>query len=352
MILVHLTDGKNEPFNLIGDFGILRLRRAFIHAAEGAGDLRNAALLVDVDLSDIATVRKLKELLPKRHEASIWIFACDAGNRAAEVQAGALGATKILPRPVNTEALLQHLGLLDAPAAEPPDDTHPAAASVVSGGAVLKGLFDSLLGNRPVVAQTVSDAAGDISSGMDEAGVNQWLDFVRHHHTGTYQHCMLVTGVATAFAKHLHLSHKDTTLIGSAALVHDVGKARIPVAILDKPGKLTPEEFMVMKMHPVYAYEFLSKSAGLNPEIIAAARHHHEYLNGTGYPDRLSAEKIRDVTRILTIADVFGALIETRSYKPPMPAKDAYAILENMTERGMLERPLVEAFRGVAADIA
>src|SRR5262249_1235434 len=81
MILGHLTDGKNEPFNLIGDFGILRLRRAFIHAAEGAGDLRNAALLVDVDLSDIATVRKLKELLPKRHEASIWIFACDAGNR-------------------------------------------------------------------------------------------------------------------------------------------------------------------------------------------------------------------------------------------------------------------------------
>src|SRR5262249_4885564 len=141
MILAHLTDGKTEPFNLIGDFGILRLRRAFIHAAEGAGDLRNAALLVDVDLSDIATVRKLKELLPKRHEASIWIFACEAGNRAAEVQAGALGATKILPPPGNTQALLPHLRVLDAPPAEAPGDTPPAAASVVSRRPGLLGLF-------------------------------------------------------------------------------------------------------------------------------------------------------------------------------------------------------------------
>ena len=82
------------------------------------------------------------------------------------------------------------------------------------------------------------------------------------------------------------------------------------------------------------------------PEILDAVRHHHEYLDGSGYPDGLCAESIADIVRILTISDIFAALIEARTYKPTMPRATAYEILMGM--KGKLERPLVEAFREVA----
>jgi putative nucleotidyltransferase with HDIG domain len=352
-MLVHIADRKADPVDLSGALGVsLAVRRASLDDVGDVLDLRGSHLLIDADLVDLESVRKLKALLPAKTPDAIWIFVCDPGSRVSEVRAGALGATKILTRPVNEQELLRALGLIDPAADATNQDTEVAASSVGSGGIALKDLFGSLLENRPFVARELADAAGSISAGLDEAGVNRWLVIVRKHHTGTYQHCLLVTGVATAFAKKLGLSRRDTETMTLAGLVHDVGKARIPLAILDKPGKLTAEEFAVMKMHPVYAHDFLVKSADLDAEVVAAARHHHEYLDGSGYPDRLAANQIRDVTRILTIADVFGALIEKRSYKPPLPAKDAYAILEGMAERGLLERPLVAAFRTVAGEIA
>jgi HD-GYP domain-containing protein (c-di-GMP phosphodiesterase class II) len=84
----------------------------------------------------------------------------------------------------------------------------------------------------------------------------------------------------------------------------------------------------------------------MSPEVLDAVRHHHEYLDGSGYPDALSAESISDIVRMLTIADIFAALIESRSYKPGMPRAKAYEIMCSM--HGKLEVPLLSAFRDVA----
>ena len=84
----------------------------------------------------------------------------------------------------------------------------------------------------------------------------------------------------------------------------------------------------------------------ITPEILDAVRHHHEYLDGSGYPDALSGESIKDVVRILTIADIFAALIEHRPYKPTMPRMEAYNILCGMT--GKLEKALVTSFKDIA----
>jgi HD-GYP domain-containing protein (c-di-GMP phosphodiesterase class II) len=84
----------------------------------------------------------------------------------------------------------------------------------------------------------------------------------------------------------------------------------------------------------------------ISPEILDAVRHHHEYLDGSGYPDALMAPEIPDLVRLLTISDIFSALIESRPYRPPMPRQDAYKILCGMN--GKLERSLVKAFRNVA----
>jgi HD-GYP domain-containing protein (c-di-GMP phosphodiesterase class II) len=101
-----------------------------------------------------------------------------------------------------------------------------------------------------------------------------------------------------------------------------------------------------MKRHPVIGYELLKAQPEISPEILDGVKHHHEYLDGSGYPDALTAPQISDLVRLLTISDIYAALIESRPYRPPMSGQAAYEILDGMD--GKLERSLVKAFRKVA----
>ena len=107
-----------------------------------------------------------------------------------------------------------------------------------------------------------------------------WLDDVRRYHEGTFQHCLLVTGVAVGFALDLGFAGADVKRLGMAATLHDIGKAHIPRSILDKPGRLDRSEEEIMKRHPVIGYELLKEISGISPEILDGVRHHHEYLDG------------------------------------------------------------------------
>jgi HD-GYP domain-containing protein (c-di-GMP phosphodiesterase class II) len=141
-------------------------------------------------------------------------------------------------------------------------------------------------------------------------------------------------------------SDLDVKRLGIAATLHDIGKARIPLLILDKPDRLDPGEEEIMRSHPVIGYELLKDIGDITPEILDGVRHHHEYLDGSGYPDGLKAPEISDLVRLLTISDIFAALIESRPYRPAMPRQNAYKILCGMD--GKLEHSLVKAFRNVA----
>jgi putative nucleotidyltransferase with HDIG domain len=112
-----------------------------------------------------------------------------------------------------------------------------------------------------------------------------------------------------------------------AALLHDIGKLAISNTILDKPDKLTDEEFATIKTHPSHSAEILRGVAAF-ADIVAVAEGHHERLDGRGYPNRLQADAIDLDTRIVTVADVFDALTADRPYRKAMPAKDAFAILD------------------------
>jgi HD-GYP domain-containing protein (c-di-GMP phosphodiesterase class II) len=118
------------------------------------------------------------------------------------------------------------------------------------------------------------------------------------------------------------------------------------MSILDKPGRLDPSEEEIMRRHPVIGHELLKDISGISPEILDGVKHHHEYLDGSGYPDALMAPEISDLVRLLTISDIFAALIESRPYRPTMDRQHAYRILCGMD--GKLEQSLVKAFRNVA----
>ena len=129
-------------------------------------------------------------------------------------------------------------------------------------------------------------------------------------------------------------------------MLHDIGKARVPLAILEKPGRLDEAEMAMMKKHPQFGFDALATVPALPGEMLDMVVHHHEYLDGSGYPHGLHASEISDLVRMITIADVFGALIERRSYKPPLSGADAYQIILDMGPK--LDKDLVRAFQPVA----
>ena len=261
------------------------------------------------------------------------------------VQAYALGATHVLSNPVNQAQLLAKLA--EGAASMSSDEAGTGSAEAASAGAVsIASMFSAVMNGTAIDVADAKHAGGKIAEAIAENGLSDWLTTVRRHHEGTYQHCLLVTGVAVDFGMSLGMAKSDVERLYSAAMFHDIGKAKIPLAVLDKPGRLDERERALIETHPAAGYEVLKATPGISKEILDAVRHHHEYLDGSGYPDALSAASISDLVRILTISDIFAALIEHRTYKPTMPREKAYEILQGMP--GKLEPQLVQVFKEVA----
>jgi hypothetical protein len=142
----------------------------------------------------------------------------------------------------------------------------------------------------------------------------------------THGHTKRVTKHAFMTAKAMGLDPETVENIRAAASVHDVGKLFTPLEVLHKPGKLTDEEFDTMKEHPVRGAELVEAMG--SAEIIAMVRHHHERLDGRGYPDRLSGEDIPLGARVIAVADTFDAITSTRSYRSAARHRKALEILK------------------------
>jgi len=138
----------------------------------------------------------------------------------------------------------------------------------------------------------------------------------------TYTHSINVSILAVLLGKHLGLDRPTLLRLGLAGMYHDVGKAKIPESILNKPGKLSGGEFQAMKAHPLEGYKIMQKQVDLDPEILRAVVEHHERHDGSGYPRGLKNEDIGRFSRIISVVDVYDALTSRRVYKDAMaPAK-------------------------------
>ena len=139
----------------------------------------------------------------------------------------------------------------------------------------------------------------------------------------TYSHCVNVAIISIIIGISLNLNKKNLIHLCMGALIHDIGKILIPHEILQKPGKLTPEEFEVIKNHPKLGYDFLSKFYSLSSHTKLIVLQHHERFDGLGYPDSISGHEISYLARIVSIADVYDALTSDRPYKRAMCPNDA-----------------------------
>jgi len=153
-----------------------------------------------------------------------------------------------------------------------------------------------------------------------------FADVVDAKSSFTFRHSVGVTEAAMRIARALGLSEERARLVNRAALLHDIGKLRVPNSILDKPGKLDAAEWQVVQEHPRLTREILSR-IGPFRDLAVIAGAHHERLDGAGYPDRLAAHQLPLEARIIAVADVFGALTEDRPYRPGMSHEQALEIM-------------------------
>jgi putative nucleotidyltransferase with HDIG domain len=321
-----------------------------VGALSSVGD---AALLVDVDLQDVSKVKLIKDNLPQNPSYHCRIVAVDRGNHQATIQANGIGASAVLKRPLDISALKALLlRYFPADKAEPifcrePNqgtlEETPGGSSIMSAASALNGMFTALTSDRPLDIKKITQAGDEVIDAITDVGLAKWLDTVRQYHESTFQHCLIVTGVTTAFGQRNGMRRSDVLTLTITALLHDIGKVQVPVKILDKPASLTDEEFSIIQTHPAVGYDYLCTQDDMSAEIIDAVRHHHEYLDGSGYPDGLQGCEIRDLTRIITVCDTYGALIERRPYRVSKSSADALNIVTDMAKVGKVEHCLVRA---------
>lgn len=310
-------------------------------------------MVFDVDLRRVDNVRRLKSALVARG-TGCRIFLVDTDNRVTRVHANVLGANQLLPRQASVAdmraALQFHFGNAASGSARPGDSATTAQRRSISTGVLALGdSFAAMSSNGRLDKAGVITACEQIADSVCVTSVTDWMAAVRDHHDGTYQHCMLVTGVASAFATKTKMSRNDVVRVTVAGLLHDIGKSTVPAAVLDKPGALTLRETDMIRGHPRAGFDYLVAHSTMERDILNAVRHHHEYLDGSGYPDRIVAADIDEMTRIITVSDVYAALIERRSYKEAKSHVQAIEILTAMASAGKVEARLVREMDRVMA---
>lgn len=159
----------------------------------------------------------------------------------------------------------------------------------------------------------------------------------------TQGHMDRVASYAVELGKRLGVHGRDLEILRKGGMLHDVGKIAIPDAVLTKPGRYTPEEFAVMKKHPALGCQICEKLRSIN-DCLPIIRHHHERLDGTGYPDGLKGPEIPMLVRIVTVVDIYDALRSKRSYKEAFGVERSFEILWQEAGQGWWDRDVVAAW--------
>ncbi|MGF7047671.1 putative nucleotidyltransferase with HDIG domain [Paenibacillus sp. DS2015] len=183
-----------------------------------------------------------------------------------------------------------------------------------------KELFNSITTSGKIPLMEIrEEILPVIQQASENSNIFQLFEAVKATDEYTYQHNIGVGILSTLIGEWLNLTESDIATLSLAATLHDVGKVRVPIEILNKPGKLSEDEFTLIKKHTIYGYEILRDTIGLNQRIPLVALQHHERNDGQGYPLGLKQNKVDFFSKIVAVADIFHAMSSKRPYHDPMP---------------------------------
>jgi putative nucleotidyltransferase with HDIG domain len=307
-----------------------------------------SGIVVDINLRSAQSVQRVRDKLrTEAYRAMPRLFVLADALHHGSMQAWALGATDTISRPFDAQGILQRIrsAFPDTHGFDTTDRGKALNRGVAAAHEVMVRIFQKLPAGVPLTFNDIVAAENKILKAIKHSSLREWLTTVGCHHTDSYRHCLFVTGFAVAFAQHLGMREDDQRRLARAALLHDVGKAFVPVAILDKQDVLSEEETIEIRKHPRLGYDALAAQGSFPPEMLDVVLHHHEFLDGTGYPDGLRGDQISDIVRLTTIVDIYAALVEKRAYRLPYTHAKAFTIMEQMD--GKLDQHLLQAFRPV-----
>lgn len=339
-----LSDRPSERSALARAIGhVITCRTAEVGEALPGGEPRLA--VIDLDAAALATASSFLDQGAWRSVPRLVLAR--GGSRPVRLP----GASRVLPAAAPRETVLAGIfAMIEAATRDARARGRKLHEQGAAATALVADLFDSAALGARIDPASVEQGTEIVLQAVSEVGIRTWLDIVWRHDVGVYQHTLSVAGYAAAFGATLGLNGGDQGRLARAALLHDIGKSRIPAEILNKPGRLSPEEWRLMCRHPVIGADLLVAQGGVEPAVIDVVRHHHERIDGIGYPDRLAGPAISDLTRLTAICDVFSALTERRAYRRPLAPSEALSAME--AERGHLDPVLLRAFAPVAEQTA
>ena len=204
-------------------------------------------------------------------------------------------------------------------------------------------LGEARMGNVLHLAEAVALVDEIIQSVSRNSGALLSLSRLKNRDDHTYLHAVAVSALMIALGRQMGLEDDVLKSLGMAGLLHDVGKVMIPDNILNKPGKLSAEEFETVKTHPRRGWEILKADPDMNEVVLDVCLHHHERMDGTGYPDKLPGESLSLHARMAALCDVYDALTSDCSYRTAFAPADAVRKMAELQD-GHFDKTVFHAF--------
>jgi len=192
---------------------------------------------------------------------------------------------------------------------------------------VVTKLFDQMRNReRPSLNDAHAFIKDLMTSGENVAAISA-LAKLKNSDEASFLHSLSVSALIIVFARALRLPEPVIHELAMGGLVHDIGKAAIPISILRKRGRLTAGEICIVQKHPACGFEMLKSISGVSDEVLDITLYHHEKIDGTGYPKGLMGEAITINVRIAAICDVYDALTSIRPYKPALSLDESLSMM-------------------------
>lgn len=266
-----------------------------------------------------------REIRPKqkneRRKAPKGLFARCRGSHPTSAQ-----ENRQLDQPVENRAVGHEYSYINKISVE--KEMFVAQDVYRSAKVTVKNIMQSIRVGR-AITMTEAKATVDcvVDSILRNAEALSWLSKIRNKDEYTAEHCLNVCILSATFARHLGFSDSDMRKVALCGLLHDIGKSKIPDEILNKKGRLTDEEFTLMKSHPVFGRDMLLSISQSDRAVIDVAHSHHERIDGQGYPRGLTASQIPYFAKVVAVVDCYDAITSHRCYDSARSSMEALDII-------------------------
>lgn len=200
-----------------------------------------------------------------------------------------------------------------------------------STGNLVKQVMDKVASGGGIDVKLAKQAVAEcVDSVLHSPDAFLWMTQLKSRDEYTAQHSMNVCILSIVIGRHVNLTVRELNEVGLCGMMHDMGKMLVPLEILNKPGKLEPDELEIMRSHAALGYELLKSSENMYAGAIDVAHSHHEKLDGTGYPRRIAHRKLTAYTRMVAIADMYDAITSDRVYQKGRTHLEATKIISDL----------------------